>query len=66
MPDQQTIETIARQHGCEDFAWISGADVQVRQWVRFKCTFGCGYLGAITMMVGLYLMNKGRDKMNRQ
>lgn len=45
MPDQQTIETIARQHDCGDFAWISGADVQVRQWVRFKCTFGCNTYG---------------------
>jgi predicted metal-binding protein len=45
MPDHQTIETIARQHGCEDFAWISGVDVQVRQWVRFKCTFGCDTYG---------------------
>lgn len=25
-----------------------------------------GYLGAITMIVGLYLMSKGRNKMNQK
>ena len=25
-----------------------------------------GYLGSITMIIGLYLMSKGRNKMNQQ
>lgn len=45
MIDQPTIENIARQYGCTDFAWISGAEVQVRQWVRFKCMYGCNSYG---------------------
>ena len=45
MTDQLTIENIVRQHGCEEFGWISGEDVLVRQWVRFKCMFGCNSYG---------------------
>jgi predicted metal-binding protein len=45
MIDKMAIESIARTHGFEDFRWISGSDVQVRQWVRFKCMFGCGSFG---------------------
>ncbi len=45
MLDRQTIETIARENGFADFRWISGRDVQVRQWVRFKCMFGCDSYG---------------------
>jgi predicted metal-binding protein len=43
--DKRAIEEIARSHGCADFKWISGADVRVRQWVRFKCMFGCASYG---------------------
>lgn len=45
MPDKKTIETLARNHGFPDFRWISGADVAVRQWVRFKCMYGCPSFG---------------------
>jgi len=45
MLDRQAVEAIARKHGCEDFAWISGQDVQVRQWVGLKCMYGCGSCG---------------------
>jgi predicted metal-binding protein len=45
MLDKQAIETIARNHGFHDFRWISGSDVRVRQWVRFKCMFGCDSYG---------------------
>ncbi len=45
MLDKKTIEAIVRKHGCADFSWISGSDVQVCQWVRFKCMFGCSSYG---------------------
>jgi predicted metal-binding protein len=43
--DRRKIEQTARESGWADFRWISGKDVQVREWVRFKCMFGCGYYG---------------------
>ncbi len=45
MIDKQYIESIVSKHGCQDFRWISGADVRVCQWVRFKCAFGCDSYG---------------------
>lgn len=45
MLERQTVEALARKHGFADFSWISGNDVQVRQWVRFKCMFGCDSYG---------------------
>jgi len=43
--EKDRIEAIARAHGFDDFRWTSGKDVEVRQWVRFKCMFGCGSYG---------------------
>jgi predicted metal-binding protein len=45
MFNRETIENIANENGFADFAWISGNDVQVYQWVRFKCMFGCDSYG---------------------
>jgi predicted metal-binding protein len=45
MIDKQSIETLACKHGFPDFRWISGDDVHVCQWVRFKCMFGCTSFG---------------------
>jgi predicted metal-binding protein len=39
------IESILRDNGYKDFKWISGKDVVVSQWVRFKCMFGCDSYG---------------------
>ncbi len=39
--DEAKIESIIRQNCFDDFRWTSGEDVEVRQWVRFKCMFGC-------------------------
>ncbi len=41
MFNTKSVESLACKHGFPDFRWISGKDVQVRQWVRFKCMFGC-------------------------
>ena len=43
--NKDIIEGIIKRNGFEDFKWISGKDVEVRQWVRFKCMFGCGSYG---------------------
>ena len=39
------IESIITGNGYEDFRWISGKDVVVSQWPRFKCMFGCPTYG---------------------
>jgi len=43
--DIKTIETIIRENGYDDFQWISGDDVVVAQWPRFKCMYGCPSYG---------------------
>ena len=34
--DRAKIESIIRENGYDDFKWISGKDVVVSQWPRFK------------------------------
>lgn len=41
------IEAIIRENGYDDFKWISGQDVVVSQWPRFKCMFGCSGYGKV-------------------
>ena len=43
--DRSKIESMIREHGYDDFRWISGKDVVVSQWPRFKCMFGCPTYG---------------------
>ena len=43
--DLSKIESIIRENGYEEFRWISGKDVVVCQWPRFKCMFGCPTYG---------------------
>jgi predicted metal-binding protein len=43
--DIDKIESVMRDNGYEDFRWISGKDVVVSQWPRFKCMFGCPSYG---------------------
>jgi predicted metal-binding protein len=45
MKQQSEIETLFIQHGYTDFKWIDPQDLVVSQWVRMKCTFGCGNYG---------------------
>lgn len=42
---REKIELIIRENGYNDFKWISGSDVVVSQWPRFKCMFGCSNYG---------------------
>ncbi len=45
MIDQLHIESELTARGFEEFRWIAGKDIQVRQWVRFKCAYGCDSYG---------------------
>lgn len=45
MVERSCIEAIIREHGYDDFKWLSGEDVVVCQWPRFKCMFGCTTYG---------------------
>jgi predicted metal-binding protein len=39
------LEALFEQHGFTDYKWIEPKDIVVAQWVRMKCTFGCGEYG---------------------
>ena len=41
MRKQETIETLFREHGFDDFRWFEPRDVVISEWVRMKCRFGC-------------------------
>jgi len=43
--DKNRVEAIVKIQGYHDFQWICGAQFVVKQWVRFKCTFGCDSYG---------------------
>lgn len=43
--ERSKIEKLAAKFGAEECKWTSGSEVQVRQWVRFKCMFGCETYG---------------------
>lgn len=41
----EKIEALLKEHGFNDYKWISGKDIKVAQWVRFKCIYGCTSYG---------------------
>ena len=43
--DRKKIESIIQENGYKDFKWISGSDVVISQWTRFKCMYGCPSYG---------------------
>ena len=45
MNNPAELEALFAQHGYTDFRWIKPEDIVVSQWVRMKCTFGCGEYG---------------------
>lgn len=45
MKKQAELEALFSAHGYFDFKWIEPEDIVVSQWVRMKCTFGCGNYG---------------------
>ena len=52
--DRAKIESIIRENGYDDFKWISGEDVVVSQWPRFKRTHGCSSYGKRPCAVGAF------------
>ena len=45
MNEHEELESLFLKHGYTDFKWIEPKDIVVAQWVRLKCTFGCGEYG---------------------
>lgn len=44
--DEKThLEKIFHGHGYNNFKWMNPQKVIVSQWVRMKCTYGCGEYG---------------------
>lgn len=47
MLDVAGVEDLLRRGGYCDFRWLTGAQLPVRQWVRFKCRYGCPNYGQL-------------------
>jgi len=45
MKSKAVIESIILKQGFSDYKWINPKDIVVANWVRVKCTFGCGDYG---------------------
>jgi predicted metal-binding protein len=45
MINKKEIESLLAEQGFADYKWINPKEVVVAQWVRVKCTFGCGDYG---------------------
>ncbi len=43
--DRKELKALFEKHGYTDLTWIKAQDIVVAQWVRMKCTFGCGEYG---------------------
>ena len=42
---RNAIEVLMEEKGYTDYKWIDPKKIVVSQWVRMKCTFGCGEYG---------------------
>jgi predicted metal-binding protein len=45
MDNGNAPEQIFKKFGHRDWKWISGSEVAIARWVRFKCAFGCPSYG---------------------
>lgn len=45
MIEKEQLEALFLQQGFTDFKWIKADQIQVAQWVRVKCLFGCAMYG---------------------
>ncbi len=45
MAETKILEGLFREQGFEDFKWMNAKDIEVAQWVRFRCIFGCPAYG---------------------
>jgi len=50
MPVRTKAEAVFKQNGYKDFRWLSGRELPVRQWVRFKCPLRLPQLRAACSM----------------
>jgi len=41
----QMLNELFQKHGYRDYKWIDPQKIIVAQWVRMKCTYGCGGYG---------------------
>ncbi len=39
------LDQIFKRHGFDDYRWIKASAIEVANWVRFKCMFGCTSYG---------------------
>ena len=44
---RQTLDAIIQELGYTDYQWAEPRKIIVSQWVRMKCTFGCGGYGQV-------------------
>jgi predicted metal-binding protein len=45
MVDKKSLEKLFYQYGFDDYRWLKAKEIQVSQWVRFRCMFGCPSYG---------------------
>lgn len=45
MDDRPVLDSILARHPFGDYRWLDPADIQVAEWVRLKCQFGCPHYG---------------------
>jgi predicted metal-binding protein len=45
MIEKRKLENIFKKHGLSDFKWLTAENIEVGQWVRMKCQFGCDEYG---------------------
>jgi predicted metal-binding protein len=45
MIEKRKLENIFKKHGLSDFKWLTAENIEVGQWVRMKCQFGCDDYG---------------------
>lgn len=42
---RKPLEALFRKHGGSDFRWIDPKSIEVAEWVRMKCMYGCDEYG---------------------
>ena len=46
MVDKKSLNTLFAENGYDDYTWIKARDIEISQWTRLKCMFGCGSYGS--------------------
>jgi predicted metal-binding protein len=45
MSHRKRLESLFSEHGYSDYKWIDPVEIEVAQWVRMHCMFGCSDYG---------------------